>query len=145
MKEKIARLHETYQSLTGHTTALESGREHCWWQWLQWRKEEPFNESDLATVIGWIIKEFKAERRHSLSILRFTILIGQPETFEELLDQIRAEQRAKTRPNPLRHLRRTEPETLIAGSRVKHVSEVVQKVNVPSLIEQMRKAVENGA
>ena len=137
---QILSLHKAYENLTGYVTRLDSGREHLWFDWLKFSAERTWTEADLATVIAWIIKEFKAGRRQGLSALRFDILIGQPHEFEELLHQIRAEQRARTRPNPIHALRPSESSVIQETNHSRHVSEIVKSGSVTSLIEQMRKA-----
>ncbi len=139
---QILQLHKSYESLTGHVTRLDTGREHLWFDWLKFSAERTWTEGDLAIVIGWIIKEYKAGRRQGLSGLRFDILIGQPHEFEQLLNQIHAEQRARTRPNPIHQLRPAEPAVIQQTSHSRHVSKIVKAGSVMSLIEQMRKAVE---
>jgi hypothetical protein len=88
------------------------------------------------------VKEYKAQRRTTLAGLRFNFLIGHPDEFEELLNQIKAEQRAKFKPNPIHQLRKVEPAQTKETGHSRHVSEIVRGNTIQSLVEQMRKAIE---
>ncbi len=139
--EEIKSLHLTYEKLSGWPTRLDFERERKWFEWAKFRPQEPFTQKDLEIVILWIVKEYKAERRTTLTGLRFNYLIGRPDEFEELLNQIKAERRAKVRPNPLHVLRKVEPAVKQESSHSRHVSEIVKGNTIESLVEQMRKAV----
>jgi hypothetical protein len=109
---------------------------------MKWRPQEPFTEADLETVVMWIIKEFKAKRRLSLAGLRFNVLIGRPEEFEQLLNQIRAEQRAKTQPNTLKILRKFEPAKVQETGHSRRVTEILKESTFSRLLEGMREAAQ---
>jgi hypothetical protein len=141
LKEKILKLHQAFELLTGNKSTLGFERERQWFEWLRFREQEPFCEEDLSMVIGWIIKEYKKGTRGSLAGLRFSVLIGYPAEFEDMLNQIKAEQRARKRPTPIHELRRNWPATIPETNHSRHVSEIVKESNLANWIEEMRKAV----
>jgi hypothetical protein len=70
-------------------------REHEWWQWLKWRADEPFNATDLATVVNYRRKLIAAKSQFP-ACLKFSYLVGRPDLFEEDLSMARAAPKPKS-------------------------------------------------
>src|SRR5438093_8897499 len=85
MKQQIERLHKCYNQLVPEgAVTFNMSREMTWKDWLMWRRDEPFTETDLNAVIQFRRVQIKAGRHYSSS-LRFSYLIGSPDWFEETL------------------------------------------------------------
>lgn len=92
MIQQVARLHSVYVMTTGQRIALNAARERTWWDWIQFRKEEPFTEADLRAVVAHIRRGIgNGTRNHGA--LKFRNLIGCPDYFEEDLADAQARSR----------------------------------------------------
>lgn len=78
----IAELHRAYVNLTGLDVALNMDRERTWFEWLNYRRDDPFTAADLKLVIDFLRRGIREERRNAGS-LRFRNLIGSPDDFDE--------------------------------------------------------------
>ena len=83
--DHIQRLHGLYCSLTGFTLRLDMLRESTWFEWLR----RGFTADDLQTMIRHLRREIRDGRRNP-GALKFSNLIGQPDSFEEDLAAVRA-------------------------------------------------------
>lgn len=87
--EQIKQLHVEYCSRTGFEILLNMARENTWKDWLFYNREQPFTVEDLKLVIAFLRSKIRANERNEGS-LRFRNLIGNPDYFEEDLEQAKA-------------------------------------------------------
>lgn len=135
----IPDLHSLYCSLTGRDLTLDYLRGSCWSVWLKYRKHEPFTEGDLKLVIRFLKHQIlKGERKPSY--LHFNNLIASPDWFEETLQDARGwARRPATAPAKASVLRATGRAPERTHNDCKSARELI-----PSLVDQMRKAVNDG-
>jgi hypothetical protein len=94
LASQILGLHAAYCRLTGHVLGMNFARESAWFEWLRWRRPNPFSQNDLSCVVGHLREAIrKGDRRPAA--LAFRNLIGMPDYFEE--DLALARQAARPR------------------------------------------------
>lgn len=82
LADQIPALHGEYCRLTGQSIALNYTREAAWFEWLRWRRHQPYTVQDLQAVVGYLQQAIrKGDRRPAC--LAFRNLIGMPDWFEE--------------------------------------------------------------
>lgn len=94
---QVKKLHAAYVMLSGQRITLNAQREREWWDWLQFRKEDPFTEESLRVVIAHIRRGIRDGKRN-VGALKFRNLIGCPDFFEEDLEEALSHQRKATVP-----------------------------------------------
>lgn len=80
--QHIRELHRAYVNLTGLDVALDMQRERQWFDWLNYRRDDPFTAADLKLVIEFLRRGIRDEQRNP-GCLRFRNLIGMPDDFDE--------------------------------------------------------------
>lgn len=78
----IADLHRAYVNLTGLDVSLNMERERTWFEWLNYRRDDPFTATDLGAVVAHLRRGIRDEARNP-GCLRFRNLIGMPDDFDE--------------------------------------------------------------
>lgn len=91
--QQIKALHETYCALTGFVLSLDYTREQAWYWWAK----RGLTVDDLRLVISHIRTGIRSKKRNE-GALKFRNLIGQPDFFEEDLQEAKALAR---RPQPM--------------------------------------------
>ena len=89
----IREMHNAYERLTGAQLTLNWPRLDQWRVFLSYRNP-PFSTDDLRIVVAHIRKGV-SEQRRNMGALKFHNLIGQPDYFEEDLNEARALSRPK--------------------------------------------------
>ena len=79
--ERITQLHAHYCARTGFEIALNDMRRRMWWDWCSFASWA-WTKDDLSRVISYLLSQIKIDKRNEGS-LKFTNLIGRPDTFEE--------------------------------------------------------------
>ena len=88
--QQIETLHGIYAGQTGQAVRLDMSRIYQWEVWLA----KGFTNADLFDLIRHLRAEIRAGNRRP-GCLKFSNLIGLPESFEEDLAQLRATQRPR--------------------------------------------------
>ena len=88
----IQQAHQLYSQLTGQTLRLAFERERMWFELLR----AGYTLDDLRTVIGYLQREIRAQRRN-VGALKLSNLL-QPDRFEEDLHISRVRLRPSTSP-----------------------------------------------
>lgn len=79
-------LHQEYCARTAYDLVLNGMRENTWRDWITYNREQPFTVEDLKLVIAYLRVKIRASERNE-GALRFRNLIGNPDYFEEDLQQ----------------------------------------------------------
>ncbi len=95
--QNIHELHRAYVNLTGLDVALNMDRERTWFDWLNFRRDDPFTAADLKLVVDFLRRGIREQQRNAGS-LRFRNLIGMPDDFDE--DRAAARKAAHTAAKP---------------------------------------------
>lgn len=86
---QIKQLHVEYCARTGFDIILNMARENTWKDWLFYNRDQPFTVEDLKLVIAYLRAKIRDNERND-GALRFRNLIGNPDYFEEDLEQAKA-------------------------------------------------------
>lgn len=95
----IAALHRAYVNLTGLDIGLNMERERVWFEWLRFRRDDPFSATDLGLVIAHLRRGIRDEKRND-GCLRFRNLIGDVEAFDEERAAARKAAHTAAKPRP---------------------------------------------
>lgn len=95
----IPALHRAYVNLTGLDVALNMDRERVWFDWLHYRRDDPFTATDLGLVIAHLRRGIRDEKRNP-GALRFRNLIGNPDEFDEERAAARKAAAVAAKPRP---------------------------------------------
>ena len=98
-RQRIVELHRAYVNLTGLDVALNMDRERTWFDWLNYRRDEPFTAADLKLVIDFLRRGIREEKRNA-GCLRFRNLVGMPDDFDEERAAARKAAHTATKPRP---------------------------------------------
>lgn len=95
----ITALHRAYTNLTGLDVALNMERERTWFEWVCYRRDDPFTAADLKLVIDFLRRGIRDEERNA-GCLRFRNLIGMPDDFDEERAAARKAAHTAAKPRP---------------------------------------------
>ena len=95
----IAELHRAYVNLTGLDIALNMERERVWFEWLRFRRDDPFTATDIVLVVAHLRRGIREEKRND-GCLRFRNLIGDVESFDEERAAARKAAHTAAKPRP---------------------------------------------
>lgn len=76
---QVVALHERYTARTGFDLTLNVDRQRIWREWIAFGN---FSGDDLALVVGYLRAHIARGERND-GALKFSNLIGKPDTFEE--------------------------------------------------------------
>jgi len=141
-RSQIERLHAVYCEVTGQAIFLNLARESEWFEWLRFRRSQPFTEADLRAVI-----EHRQRRlRHgevTEAALKFSKVVGQPDFFEEDLGVEMARRRTpKVDAGKAAVLRATGREVRSAECGVRSAAEVLAADEAFKKLVEFRKTLE---
>jgi len=129
-QEVIETLHGLYCRQTGQTVRLSMDRIFIWEVWLA----RGFTKEDLFDLVRHLRSEIQQARRNP-GCLKFSNLIGHPDTFEEDLALLRAHQRPKAPPS--RTIRSGATERIVSDPNTRDTS-VPARVPLERVIAAMR-------
>lgn len=95
VRKEIEALHTKFCALVPEGACVLMHREHDWWDWREWRKDQPFTVEDLVTVVRYR-RALIAKGSQFPACLKFSYLVGRPDLFEEDLSMARAAPKPKT-------------------------------------------------
>ena len=129
----IREMHNAYERLTGAQLTLNWPRLDQWRVFLSYRNP-PFSTDDLRIVVAHIRKGV-SEQRRNMGALKFHNLIGQPDYFEEDLNEARALSRPK--PSATKTVAYNATQRIVPNDNMGNTA-----VPMADVIKAMREAVE---
>lgn len=126
--KQIKQLHVEYCARTGFDILLNMSRENTWKDWLFYNRDQPFTVEDLKLVIAYLRAKIRAGERND-GALRFRNLIGNPDYFEEDLEQAKAWRKSNR-----------SPFGGVAKAKPKLQPEVVETVSLEELAAMRKEA-----